>query len=104
MESIENPEKLKQHFDTSALDAEGKAQYAKFIQSLKNSAETNITYLQFQHLRMAEGDGLDLEFFPRLVINISTTKQWWEIDFDLLDGDQYVVLNVELQLDATGAN
>ncbi|WP_375201151.1 hypothetical protein [Hyphococcus sp.] len=104
MESIEDPETLTQRFDTAELDSEGKAQFTKFVQSLKNSAETNITYLQFQHLRMAEGDGFDLEFFPRLVVNIRTKKQWWEIDFDVLDDDRYLLLDVELQLDATGAN
>ena len=104
MESIEDPEKLKQHFDASALDAEGKATYTKFANSLKNSAETNITYLQFQDLRMTEGNGIDLEFFPRLVVNIRTKKQWWEIDFDVLDDNRYLLLNMELQLDATGAN
>ncbi|WP_425409649.1 hypothetical protein [Hyphococcus sp.] len=104
MKSIEDSEKLKEHLDTAALDAEGKARYGKFINSLKNSTETKITYLQFQDLRMAEGDGIDLEFFPRLVVNISTKKQWWEIDFDVLDGDRYLLLNVELRMDATDAN
>jgi hypothetical protein len=52
---------------------------------------------------LADGDGIELEFFPRLVVNISTKNQWWEIDYDMLDNERYTLLNVELQMEATGA-
>jgi hypothetical protein len=103
MEVFEDPEKLKLYFDVSSLADESKAQYEKFMQSLNSGTKAKIDYLQFQDLHLADGDGIELEFFPRLVVNISTKNQWWEIDYDMLDNERYTLLNVELQMEATGA-
>lgn len=103
MEITVDTEKLRDKFDASSLDEENKAKYEKFIQSLDNSTEATIDYLEFEELRLADGDGIELEFFPRLSVNISTKTQWWEINYDMLDSERYTLLNVELRMEAKGA-
>lgn len=102
MEVIEDPQRLKNNFDTSNMDDESKARYEKLLQSLNNGTEAAIDYLEFQELRLADGDGIDLEFFPRLVVNISIKSQWWKIDYDMLDCGRYTLLNVDLWPEAAG--
>ncbi|MEM9619655.1 MAG: hypothetical protein AAF936_17015 [Pseudomonadota bacterium] len=101
MEIIEDSQKLKSKFDVSDLDGESKARYEKLLQSLNNSTDATIEYLEFKELRLADGEGIDLEFFPRLTVNISTKTHWWEIDYDMLGSERYTLLNVELWPEAT---
>lgn len=99
---IQDTRKLREVFDASSLDDKNNAQLENLIQSLNSGTETTIEYLEFEELRLADGDGIDLEFFPRLSVNISTKTQWWEIDYDVLDNERYTLLNVELSMELTG--